>query len=73
MRTHTYWITYEEYLACGGIPRKPTYEITTLSYRRAPRMGVRRTSPYGGLLGASPYLISCSHQVHRLIICILII
>ena len=44
MRTHTYWITYEEYLACGGIPRKPTYEIAPprISYRRAPRMGARR-------------------------------
>ena len=42
MRTHTYWITYEEYLAYGGVP---------------PSTPIRGAIPYKrGLRGATPYL-----------------
>ena len=53
MRTHTYWITYEEYLACGGVPRKPPLirEVArgglwgAYPYRNL-TVGLRRTPPY---------------------------
>ena len=42
MRTHTYWITYEEYLAYWGVP---------------PSTPIRGAIPYKrGLRGATPYL-----------------
>ena len=58
MRTHTYWITYEEYLAYGVAPRKPRFN-KVIFYRRAPRMGVDGgVPPYcnstGGLRGIPP-------------------
>ncbi len=43
MRTHTYWITYEEYLAYGGVP--PSTPIRgAIPYKR----GLRGAIPYGG-------------------------
>ena len=41
MRTHTYWITYEEYLAYGGVP--PSTPRGAIPYKR-------------GLRGATPYI-----------------
>ena len=44
MRTHTYWITYEEYLAYGGVP--PSTPIRgAIPYKR----GLRGAIPYGGI------------------------
>ena len=58
MRTHTYWITYEEYLAYGGVP--PSTPIQgAITYKRGLRGGnpVCKTNFYqSGVYGvAAPY------------------
>ena len=73
MRTHTYWITYEEYLAYGGVPSSTPIR-GAIPYKR----GLRGAIPYltkksgvygvGGLRGGHPVWgdspVSCPHQVH---------
>ena len=59
MRTHTYWITYEEYLAYGGVP--PSTPIRgAIPYKRGLRGGnpVCKTNFYqSGVYGvATPYI-----------------
>jgi len=58
MRTHTYWMTYEEYLAYGGVP--PSTPIRgAIPYKRGLRGGnpVCKTNFYqSGVYGvATPY------------------
>ena len=73
MRTHTYWITYEEYLAYGGVPPSTPYEVQSHIVELRGGNPVCKTNFYqSGLRGGNPVSVSCSHQVHRLI-CILII
>ena len=69
MRTHTYWIKYEEYLAYGGVP--PSTPIRgAIPYEILYKRGLRGATPYltkksgvygvatpykGGLQDATPY------------------
>ena len=70
MRTHTYWITYEEYLTYGGVPPSTTirgaipYEIT---YKRGSRGAIPYLTKKSGVyrvvqsrMGASPRVVFTS-------------
>jgi hypothetical protein len=60
MRTHTYWMTYEEYLAYGGVPPSTTIRGAA-PYKRGLRGGnpVCKTNFYqSGVYGvATPYRV----------------
>ena len=48
MRTHTYWMTYEEYLAYGGVPPStPIRGATPYLTKKSGVYGV--ATPYGGI------------------------
>ena len=68
MRTHTYWITYEEYLAYGGVP--PSTPIRgAMTYEVLHKRGLRGAIPYltkkSGVYGvATPYGGVPPYRVH---------
>ena len=45
MRTHTYWMTYEEYLAYGGVP--PSTPRGEIPYKRGLRGATKKSGDYG--------------------------
>ena len=64
MRTHTYWITYEEYLAYGGVPPSTPYEVQSHisgAYGVAIPY-VKPTFIKAGFTGGNPASVSYSHQ-----------
>ena len=56
MRTHTYWMTYEEYLAYGGVP--PSTHRGEIPYKRGLRVATPYITKKSGVNGvATPYRI----------------